>query len=281
MLVKDSIPQHRIPFLNNSNISNMSKKLQKLLYGIETEMEKIQEEKDKVSKITGILPEELKDDRKHFKAALKRSRFKDALLSSSAPPKNKEVRVNNLANLRQEVADMRDHWNHKKYGIYDRRMSSSESTSRVTSAKAIKLTKKPSNNIYRKTILCQTPGIGFGPTLFRQSPSTAAVMKRTQDEERMRREELDKKYDKRSISDSETVYRVSKPGTDGGLQKCYDEIIRIKTIVEGLQEVKDKLTDTTEDMEEKNRIDEAIVRLSSIRMDNKGKIKKLVQTFEV
>lgn len=114
MLVKDSNPENRVPFLNNSNITCMSKKLQKLLYGIETEMEKIQDEKDRVSKITGILPEELKDDRKHFKAVLKRSRFKEALLSSSAPPKNKEIRVNNLARLKQEVEMMRYKWINKK-----------------------------------------------------------------------------------------------------------------------------------------------------------------------
>lgn len=113
LLVKDAIPKHRVPFLNNANMGNLSKKLQKLLYGIETEMKNIQDEKDRVSKITGILPEELKDDRKHFKAVLKRSRFKKALLSSSAPPKNKEDRVNNLAKLRDDLQYMREHWNQK------------------------------------------------------------------------------------------------------------------------------------------------------------------------
>lgn len=153
--------------------------------------------------------------------------------------------------------------------------------SKVEIPKNVSIKNQSRENFYRKTILCQTPGVGFGPTLFRQAPSIAAVMKRTLEEERQRREELDMKVHRRSISDSETAYRVSKPGTDGGLQKCYDEIMRIQNIVEGLKEVKEKLGDTSADDEEKEKIDEAITKLTTIRKDNKEKIKDLVQNFEI
>ena len=110
MLVADTLPEHRLTHLNHSNMPKVSKALKRLLYGVETEMESIQLEKDRYSRVTGILPEDLKDDRQHFKRVLKRSRFKAALLSSSAPPKAKEVRIDNLARLNEELTDMRENW---------------------------------------------------------------------------------------------------------------------------------------------------------------------------
>lgn len=114
LLVLDKDAEHRIPFLNNSNMPNISRALKRLLFGVETEMENIQLEKDRYIKVTGLLPEVVKDDKQHFRRVLKRSKFKDALLSSSAPPKAKEIRIHNLAKLEEELIDRRENWIQRK-----------------------------------------------------------------------------------------------------------------------------------------------------------------------
>lgn len=114
MLVRDTDPEHRITYLNNSNMDSISRALKRLLCGVETEMEDIQVAKDRYIRMTGLLPDVVKDDKQHFRRVLKRSRFKDALLSSSAPPKTKEVRINNLKKLEEELIDRRENWYQRK-----------------------------------------------------------------------------------------------------------------------------------------------------------------------
>lgn len=136
-------------------------------------------------------------------------------------------------------------------------------------------------SVVRKTILCQTPGVGFGPLLFKQAPSIMKRMQKTLDEERKRREELDNRIHKRAVSDSETAYSVSKPGTDGGLQKLYDEIHKIERIVKGLEQVSDRLTNNEEDREEKTRIESSISHLINLKNRNMKMTQSLVQRFEI
>lgn len=114
MLVVDTKPANRKNFLNNANMDTGSKALKRLLHGVEMEMGSIQTEKDRYSAVTGILPEDLKDDRRHFKNVLKKSRFKKTLLSSSAPHSSPEMRADHLVRLDEKLASMRNGWTQRR-----------------------------------------------------------------------------------------------------------------------------------------------------------------------
>lgn len=93
MLVVDRQPEHRLTLLNNSNMDRVSRSMRHLLNDVENEMDNIQREKNKYLRVTGISAEDPREDKKHFKRVLKRSRIKDALMSKSAPPRPQEARM--------------------------------------------------------------------------------------------------------------------------------------------------------------------------------------------
>lgn len=70
---------NKLPLLNNANMEKAGKGLNRMLEEVETEMEKIQIEKDRVKRVNGITVGEKINDSRYFNEIIKRSRFRKAL----------------------------------------------------------------------------------------------------------------------------------------------------------------------------------------------------------
>ena len=115
--------------------------------------------------------------------------------------------------------------------------------------------------------------------LFRVAPSITAARARNLDEEKIRREEKAKHQDKFSLPEADTVPKISKHDTDGGLHKLYYDLSKIERVLEGLHAVKSKLGITAEDKLEIAKIDQGIEHLQFIQEKHKRNIKILTGRY--
>lgn len=111
--------------------------------------------------------------------------------------------------------------------------------------------------------------------LFRVAPSITEARKRNLEEDKKRREEKAQKQERFNAGDVENGPKITKHGSDGGLQKLYFDLSKIQRVIEGLTQVKGKLGDSQLETLEKARIDSGIEHLKTIQEAHKKKIKNL------
>lgn len=73
---------HKVPFLNNANMENISSSLKRLIVDIEKEMDQVREEREKIQRYKGARASAKKldiDPQKYFANMLKRSKFQKNL----------------------------------------------------------------------------------------------------------------------------------------------------------------------------------------------------------
>lgn len=80
---------NKLPFLNNGNVEKMSSELKLLFQGVEIELEEVQNEKERIMRVSGPnYKEVIGSDQKFLNKVLKRNRFKSYILAKQKEKMN-------------------------------------------------------------------------------------------------------------------------------------------------------------------------------------------------